>query len=225
MTICFDGLDGSGKTTQLELLEEYLLGEGFPVERSRQCVLDTLLKEDTVLVAALEKMSIPSLSDEVVATLYFAQQLAFAEKYLERLDTVWLIDRGVFSMAAYARAMDFKLLPGYNDMIDLQFEILPHPDITFFFDAHPALLQGRLDLLEANRKKARYELLTLEEHKDIRHSFLYYLSKSRGRVVVLDALKSIEEINRVVIKTTQFALDNPLDCPLEKERRKSDGTI
>jgi len=199
MTICFEGLDHSGKTTQLSMLEEVLIREGYHARRSRTEVLDSLLAKRGPLTLALKKMSITSLSDEVISTLYFAQQVSCAEEYRNSPSIIWLIDRGIFSMAAYASVMCFQHAFYFEKVVLPSFEVLPHPDLTFFLDGCFSKLETRA---QEGVPLHRYELLSPGEQKVLYENFRRTLALSRGKVVMLDAFDGKNELHKKVRSIT-----------------------
>ncbi|MBI2642540.1 MAG: dTMP kinase [Candidatus Wildermuthbacteria bacterium] len=137
--IVFEGLDGSGQSTQAALLRDFLLGQGKDV---------LLTKEPTQEGAAAKKIKEIVVEKNVVASPQELQQL-FTQDRAEHLDTViipalklgtWVIsDRYFFSTFAYgaSQGVDFELLIEQNQKFLL-------PDLTFLLKVSPAVCVERI---------------------------------------------------------------------------------
>ena len=115
------------------------------------------------------------------------------EKILPALESgvTVLCDRFFDSSSAYqgmARGMGMDFVASLNMAATGGLK----PDITFFFDisAEEALLRRG----KRGEASDRIELAGLKFQEDVRKGYLELAAKSEGRVVTLDATKSIEEI-------------------------------
>ena len=193
--ITFEGIDGCGKSTQCELLKDYLKESGKDFifvrepggtvigERIREILLD---KKNTQMTARTELLLFEAaraqITDEVIRPA------------LEEGKTV-ICDRFFDSSSAYqgmARGMGMDFVAGLNMAATGGLE----PDVTFFFDISAE------EALERRGKRGeasdRIELAGLRFQEDVRKGYLELAKNSDGRIVTIDATLGIEEIFGIV---------------------------
>lgn len=189
--VCFEGGEGSGKTTQSRLLEQWLVGEGYGVRL-------TFEPGDTVVGRSLRQIVLSpetgELSDRTEALLYAADKA-------EHVDTVVLpalargevvvTDRYVDSTLAYqgaGRSLDVAEVERVARWAtgDLR------PHLTVVLDLEPA---AGLDRFEG---RDRIEGESLEFHQRVRSAFLAMAAADAARYVVLDARAPVDEIAAAV---------------------------
>ncbi len=189
--ITFEGIDGCGKSTQCELLKDYLneTGKEFIFvrepggtvigERIREILLD---KKNSQMTARTELLLFEAaraqITDEVIRPA------------LEEGKTV-ICDRFFDSSSAYqgmARGMGMEFVSGLNMAATGGLA----PDITFFFDISAE------EALERRGKRGeasdRIELAGLKFQEDVRRGYLELAKSSGGRIVTIDARLGIDEI-------------------------------
>ena len=189
--ITFEGIDGCGKSTQFELLKDYLneAGKEFIFvrepggtvigERIREILLD---KKNSQMTARTELLLFEAaraqITDEVIRPA------------LEEGKTV-ICDRFFDSSSAYqgmARGMGMEFVSGLNMAATGGLA----PDITFFFDISAE------EALERRGKRGeasdRIELAGLKFQEDVRRGYLELAKSSGGRIVTIDARLGIDEI-------------------------------
>ncbi len=189
MLISFEGIDGSGKSTQISLLKEKLIGDGKEV---------VVLREPggTDISELIRGMLLnPEIDiDPVTEMLLFssARSQLIAEKVIPLLEkkVIVILDRFYDSTTAYQ---------GYGrksvnlDQIHQINEIASHglaPDITFYL---------RLSLEEsakrtAHMQKDRMEQSGVEFFQNVIRGF-DELAEQESRIKVIDATKSVEKIH------------------------------
>ena len=198
--ITFEGIDGCGKSTQCELLKDYLKNKGKDFifvrepggtvigERIREILLD---KKNSQMTARTELMLFEAaraqITDEVIRPA------------LEEGKTV-ICDRFFDSSSAYqgmARGMGMDFVEGLNMAATGGLK----PDITFFFDisAEEALeRRGR-----RGEASDRIELAGIKFQEDVRKGYLELAENSGGRIVTIDATRGIDEIFAEVVKALE----------------------
>ena len=193
--ITFEGIDGCGKSTQCELLKDYLTDNGKDFifvrepggtvigERIREILLD---KKNTQMTARTELMLFEAaraqITDEVIRPA------------LDEGKTV-ICDRFFDSSSAYqgkARGMGMEFVSDLNMAATGGLK----PDITFFFDISAE------EALERRGKRGeasdRIELAGLKFQEDVRQGYLELADNSDGRIVTIDARLGIDEIFEVI---------------------------
>ena len=198
--ITFEGGDGSGKSTQIKLLNDYLISKGYDVvltrepggtpisEKIREIILD---KNNTEM-------------DPVTEAFLYASSRAqhVAEKIKPALDAgkIVICDRFVDSSLAYQ---------GYGrNLGDMVWEINKYavngtmPDITFLFKVDPEVGMKRAT---ARSEKDRLEQEKIEFHKRLYEGYLQ-IEKDFDRIVGIDAERDIEAIHADVIQAVDELL-------------------
>lgn len=191
--ITFEGADGCGKTTQLKLLAEYLQKNGVDVLVTREPgakglgekLRDILLNYDGVV------------SDRCEAFLFLADRAQHIDTIVApAVDAgkVVLCDRHIDSTAAYqgyGRGQDIVQINNLN-MIATGGR---KPDLTIVFD-----IDAETSLARVGSAKDRMESAGIECFNRVRDGYLKIAAQETARVKVLDATKSIDEVQQDVIE-------------------------
>lgn len=190
--ITFEGADGCGKSTQLNLLAEYLTKKGFEVVVTREPgakglgekIREILLNYDGIV------------SDRCESFLFLADRAQHIDMIVNpavEAGKIVLCDRHTDSTVAYQ---------GYGrqlplDRIKMLNEIAVngrHPDLTFVFD-----IDVETSMKRVGDDKDRMESAGKEFHNRVRYGYLEIAKQEPKRVKVLDATKTIDEISKLVI--------------------------
>ncbi len=181
MFITFEGIDGSGKTTQVELLKKWLNTKGIRVKVTEEPTKD--LETSQVLQEHLKN---PDTEQWVDAILFAADRALHIEKVimpsLMKGLTV-ICDRYIHSSIAYQTAM------GLNKewVINLN-KCFPKPNLTIYLDAPVKTAINRVN--NRNKSKDKYEMK--EVLKKVRDEYLLLKSK---RFIIINGDKSIKEVH------------------------------
>jgi len=190
--ITFEGSEGSGKSTQIQMAYDYLQSKKKPAifirepggvkisEAIRDILLDPKNKSMTDICETLLYMAARS---QLVA-----EQLV---PVLEKGTTV-LCDRFLDSTIAYQ---------GYGNGVDIKFikEIGKlatqgiTPDLTFIFD-----IDTKEGLSRRGRNKDRIEQRPLEYHNRVRKGYLELAKQEPKRIKVIKVEKNKEEIHAII---------------------------
>ena len=172
--IVFEGTDGSGKSTQIKMLKEYLERKGIPVF----CTHEPTESPFGALVHACMKGSIET-NEHTIAVLFAADRIDHIQnpetgmlKKLEEGCTV-LCDRYYFSSFAYNGGL--VPLEWVEELNRPAMELL-RPDLVIFLDVTPEESMKRVGRRE---ERERYE--TLERQQKTREKFFSVFESYRGR--------------------------------------------
>lgn len=194
--ITIEGMDGSGKTTQINLLEEYFHKQGKHVVISREpggTRISEIIRE-----LVLHK-DYTEMDDVTEALLYAASRAQHTRElilpHLEKGDVV-ICDRYVDSSIVYqgmARNLGVDMVKTINDIATAGLV----PDITFFLDLeHEKGMERKSGQKELDRLEAEKE----EFHKKVRDGYLRLIEQNSQRMVRIDAGQSIEKVHKDICK-------------------------
>jgi len=194
--ITFEGADGSGKSTQLDLAVEYL-------EKNKVDFIKTRDPGGTKLGCKIREILLNYegyVAPYCELFLYLADRAQHVEQKiipaLEEGKTV-ICDRYVDSTMAYqgyARGLGTKQILELNHIAAKSLM----PDLTFVFDVKSDVASQRV-----GDKKDRLESEGDGFHKKVREGYLDLAEKFPERIVVIDANRSIEEVHKDVIKVLE----------------------
>jgi dTMP kinase len=190
--IVFEGGDGVGKTTQVDLLSGWLTNAGHEV-------IKTFEPGDTAVGAMIRRIVLDpatgEMSPRAEALLYAAdkaQHLFSVVRPALQRGAVVVCDRYVDSMLAYQGAGRVLQLTDLERIARWATEDL-RPDLTVILDAELS------DGVHAKSNKDRLELAGEGFHERTRHFFLELAQRYPERYLVLNARASREEIAAQVL--------------------------
>ena len=188
--ITLEGGDGSGKTTQAELLGRWLQEAGRTVVRTRE----PGGTEVGVEVREIVLHHRGDIAPRAEALLYAADRAhhvaTLVRPALERGDVV-IQDRYIDSSVAYqgaGRVLDPEAIRGLSEWATEGLR----PDLTVLLDLDAAAARGRLD--EARTRYDRLEAEASEFHDRVRAAYLALAEAEPERFLVVDASRPVDEI-------------------------------
>ncbi len=185
--VCFEGGEGSGKSTQSGLLRDWLVAEGYAVRLTFEPGDTAVGREVRRIVLSPET---GALADRTEALLYAADKAEHVETLvlpaLERGEVV-ITDRYVDSTLAYqgaGRSLDVAEVEAVARWAtgDLR------PHLTVVLDLEPETGLGRF----AGRDRIEGE--SVEFHRRVREAFVTMAAADPDHYLVLDARAAVEEI-------------------------------
>lgn len=136
--ISFEGVDGSGKSTQVRKIKQWLVEKGLAVVATEEPNDETTLK-----LRSLFKRLTKPLLPETEALLFLAERLEHTEKMIKpalQQGKIVLVDRYHDSSLVYQAP---KCKTGLIDFLAWQNKLLT-PRLTFWLDAPPKVLLARI---------------------------------------------------------------------------------
>ncbi|MBD67243.1 MAG: dTMP kinase [Candidatus Marinimicrobia bacterium] len=193
--ISFEGIDGSGKSTQAKLLIERLNSNSIETcfvrepggtkisEEIRNILLDDRAEEMSSRTEALLMCaSRAQLTKNIITPELKAGKWVIADRYSD-------------STLAYqggGRGIDLDWLVRLNNFATFGIE----PDVTFYIDIDPNIGLQRRKNISADR----IESAGLEFQNEIRNKYLEIIDNFSNRCVLVDGKLSIKEISHLVWK-------------------------
>lgn len=206
--ITFEGGEGTGKTTQIRLLTDYLQARGIDVLATKEPGGTEVGSELRRILCTGDKDKMDAVAE---ALLYYAdRRVHMQSKVLPALNEGrWVIsDRFADSTMAYQYYGYDKRVP--KETLEQLYAMTVgdfHPDLTVILDIDPQ--KGLARSLKRNGSAAeqeiRFESRELAFHENLRRGFLE-IAESALRYAVLDADKSVDELHREIVKITEERL-------------------
>ncbi len=203
--ITFEGIDGTGKTTQQHLVAQALRDRGYDVVESREPGGTQLAESVRQLVL---DASLP-LTTDTQTLLYLAARSEHVNKLLRpslAAGKIVICDRFSDSTLVYQGLAQGKTLAELDMLRQLNAFATGGlvPDLTLVFDASPEKLLAR----RAQRGVSdRYEQQGLEFQKRLRTGFLQLAEYEPQRIRLIDADGSVNEVSKAVLAAIGSVLD------------------
>ncbi|PZX17812.1 dTMP kinase [Palleronia aestuarii] len=180
--LSFEGVDGSGKSTQAALLAEYLRATGREVVLTREPGGSPGAEE-------IRKLVLEGSADRWSAEAELLLFTAARRDHVERLITPALARGAVVITDRFAdstRMYQGLAASGLRETVDRLHEMMIgiEPDRTFLIDMAPD--RGLERALGRSGGEVRFESRGLELQERMRHGFLDLAAKTPGRIVVID---------------------------------------
>ncbi|WP_149403010.1 dTMP kinase [Dictyobacter arantiisoli] len=204
--ISFEGLDGAGKTTQLDLFEGWLEREGYPFVRTREPGGTSLGVEIRRLLFQHPELTITPLAEAFLFQADRAQHFETLILPALAAHKVVVSDRCFDSSIAYqgaAQGVGTELIE-YLSRLATQGHA---PDLTFFLDLDPELVHLRTskahDARGQREEQSRFDLASVAFHTRLRQAFLTLAQAYPQRMKIIDASQPPEQVHQDIILLTQ----------------------
>lgn len=192
MFICFEGIDGAGKSTQVMQLARALENSDVPVEivadpgttRIGEAIRSILLDSDEPISCPAQMLLFSAARAELAA--YIRQRMV--------ADRVIICDRWLLSTLVYQGVLNG--IPNEDILSVFRFSADLYPDICFVLDISPAAAKKRM-----GKPRDRYERRSMDARKKMRSAYLALAKKNYARLTcVLDAEAPIETTARRIYR-------------------------
>ena len=202
--ITFEGVEGSGKTTQIQRLRRYLTKKGIRCRITREpggCPISEKVRKILLDPRHREMVGLAELFLYEAARAQHVKEVI--KPILKKGDTV-LCDRFSDATVAY-QGFGRKLDDGWIEKLNLYSTEGIKPDITFLLDCPSAIgLKRAVDRNRVQRKEKeeRFEREEIQFHRRVRRGYLSIAKKEPHRVKVIDTRqgedKAFEKIRKIV---------------------------
>jgi len=198
MFICFEGIDGAGKSTQSRMLQQRLKKDGRDVElvadpgttKIGTAIRQILLHNDAPISSAAQMLLFSAARAELSEYI----QEALAEKRTIICDR-WLLSTLVYQATINKMPIDL--------IIDI-FEKTSNtwPDVCVLLDIDPSVADKRKAAAGKGKppKQDRYERVSLAEKQKMRAAYLEHAGKRPcvKNIMVLDALQDPDDVHEKI---------------------------
>ncbi len=201
--ITMEGTDGAGKTTQINMLRDYLENKGYSVicvrepggtaigEKIREIIIDKNNAEMCQMTEAmLYAAARAQLVNEVIMPALKDGSIVISDRFLDSS----LVYQG------YARGMGERRIRNLNRYAVEDLE----PDITFFLRLKPE------DGLKRKRAQAELDRIESEHfnfHQRVYDGYVSLARRNKKRIKMLDALKDAQELHAIILKEIETLLE------------------
>jgi dTMP kinase len=191
--ITFEGMDGSGKTTQIQLLYQNLKERGYDVLATREPGGTEISDKIRTLILDPENTDMREMTEVLLYAASRAQHVR--EKIKPALDrgTIVLCDRFVDASIAYqgyGLQLPLDQIIGVNRIAADNLR----PDRTYFLDIPMEKSRERLESRFGAEGLDRIERKPLQYHNRVREGFASICGQESDRVIIVDADRDIEAI-------------------------------
>lgn len=193
MYIVLEGIDGAGKSTQTELLNDWLIGKGYATKKIVEPTTSDIGK--VIRKELLNPESTNDINQQRLTLLFAADRLTLKREILDAKDSKDIIiisDRSFYSSICYQN----------NSSVDKDwiYEVnlhTPRPDLTILLD-----LDEKEAITRCDREEAFENIQFLEK---TRKNYLDLL-EIEDNIVVVDAKDSLNDVQEKIRKIVQEKL-------------------
>ena len=205
--ICFEGVEGSGKSTQAKLLYKFIR------KNISKNVILTREPGGTLFSEKIRNLMLGNKSKVNPLTEFFLLMASRNEHIIKKINFylkknfIIVCDRFFYSTLAYQHyleGMDKKFI------FNIQKKIFNkvHPDITFLIDLNKK--ESKIRINKRSKKTNKFDKLSSYHFNKIRNGFLKISKIYKNKIVLIKGNKSLNEIQNVINKKTLKILNERL---------------
>lgn len=194
--ITFEGVEGSGKTTQIRRLKRYLTRKGFACKITREPGGPPISEKIRKILLDPQNRKLTPISEFLLYEASRAQHVDEVIKPLLKKGTIVLCDRfndATLAYQGYGRKIDHNLIRKLNRLASQGIK----PDLTFLLDCPSEIgLKRALQRNRASRneKEGRFEREKIPFHHRVRRGYLEIAKREPQRVKVIDTRMGEEKV-------------------------------
>lgn len=191
--ITFEGIDGAGKSTQIDVIEETLRARGLEVIRTREpggTPLGEVIRKELLSV---------SMDPSTETLLFFASRAEHIAKVIRPA-----IERGAwvlsdrFTDATYAYQVGGRGFPARKvEELERWTQGDLQPDRTVLFDIEPEVAAERV---ARARNLDRFEKENLDFFKRVRQAYLTRANQSPNRFLIVNSMQDKDTVSAILRK-------------------------
>ena len=200
--ICFEGVEGSGKSTQAKLLYKFIK------KKITKKVILTREPGGTLFSEKIRNLMLDKKTNISPLTEFFLLMAARNEHIISKINFylkknfIIICDRFFYSTLAYQHyleGMDKKFIFSIQKKIFNKI----HPDITFLIDLNKK--ESKVRINKRAKKTNRFDKLSSYHFNKIRNGFIKISKMYKNKIVLIKGSKSLNEIqNEINTKTLKI---------------------
>ena len=197
--ICFEGVEGSGKSTQAKLLYKFIK------KNITKNVILTREPGGTLFSEKIRNLILDKKTNISTLTEFFLLMAARNEHIISKINFylkknfIIICDRFFYSTLAYQHYledMDKKFI--FNIQKKIYKKI--HPDLTFLIDLNNK--ESKIRISNRSKKTNRFDKLSSYHFNKIRNGFIKISKTYKNKIVLIKGSKSLNEIQNEINKKT-----------------------
>jgi len=197
--ICFEGVEGSGKSTQAKLLYKFIK------KNITKNVILTREPGGTLFSEKIRNLILDKKTNISTLTEFFLLMAARNEHIISKINFylkknfIIICDRFFYSTLAYQHYledMDKKFI--FNIQKKIYKKI--HPDLTFLIDLNNK--ESKIRISNRSKKTNRYDKLSSYHFNKIRNGFIKISKMYKNKIVLIKGSRSLIEIQNEINKKT-----------------------
>ncbi len=197
--ICFEGVEGSGKSTQAELLFKFIK------KNITKNVILTREPGGTLFSEKIRNLLLDKKTNISPITEFFLLMAARNEHVINKINFylkknfIIICDRFFYSTLAYQHyleGMDKKFIFSIQKKIYNKI----HPDITFLIDLNKK--ESKIRINKRSKKTNRFDKLSSYHFNKIRNGFIKISKTYKNKIVLIKGSGSLIEIQNEINKKT-----------------------
>jgi dTMP kinase len=197
--ICFEGVEGSGKSTQAKLLYKFI-----KKKITKKVILTrepggTLFSEKIRNLMLDKKTNISPLTEFFLLMAARNEHITSKINFYLKKNFIIICDRFFYSTLAYQHyleGMDKKFIFSIQKKIFNKV----HPDITFLIDLNKK--ESKVRINKRAKKTNRFDKLSSYHFNKIRNGFIKISKMYKNKIVLIKGSKSLNEIQNEINKKT-----------------------
>ena len=197
--ICFEGVEGSGKSTQAELLFKFIK------KNITKNVILTREPGGTLFSEKIRNLILDKKTNISTLTEFFLLMAARNEHIISKINFylkknyIIICDRFFYSTLAYQHyleGMDKKFIFSIQKKIYKKI----HPDLTFLIDLNNK--ESKIRINKRSKKTNRFDKLSSYHFNKIRNGFIKISKTYKNKIVLIKGSRSLIEIQNEINKKT-----------------------
>lgn len=201
--ISMEGIDGSGKTSSIKMLSDWMKERGLPFVLTKEPGTQHVQECAKIRKLLLDPRS--NICDMAELFLFLADRASHVEKFIKKSLSEGkhvICDRYSDSTRVYQCARGFS-----RDKVDMLIELATgglEPDLTFILDVPVEVGLSRAKAKSIYKDGDRMEQAGEKFYDDVRHGFLKLGEgiKDHDRIVIIDAAppKNVDEVFKEIVE-------------------------
>ena len=202
--ISFEGIEGTGKSTQARLLYEYLTGSGFQALLTEEPGGTSISLRIREVLLSVDHMNMTPLTELLLYNAARTQHISEVILPSTEMGKIVITDRftdSTYAYQGYGRGIELSLLSEIDRIATGSLR----PDLTILLDLD---VETGLNRNRGINKTDRLELEDIKFHQRVRKGYHELAAKEPERIKLVDAAGTIEDIQNQVVRIVKYFLNN-----------------